>query len=788
MALSGDGKTALIGGPDDNTGAGAVWVFTRSGETWSQQGSKLTGKEETGEANFGTSVALSEDGDTALIGAGLIDGTGESEDAVWVFTRSGVTWAQQGPKLGTGAVDKTHFGSTVALSGDGDTALIGAPFDNSFAGSASVFTRSGETWSQDGEKLTGSGQTGGGEFGDSVALSADGNTALIGGSRDGNEWQGSAWIFTRSGETWTQQGSKLTGTDQTQYEGFGQSVALSADGNTALIGAPGAGAAYVFTRSGSTWTQQSKLTGTGETGGGSFGHSVALSSDGNMALIGGPDDNSGVGAAWVFTRSGETWSQEGSKLTGTGETGKGRFGEGVALSADGDTALFGGPCDGYEEPTHEECKGAAWVFTRSDSTWTQQGGKLTGTGEVGGGFGGEGGHFGSSVALSGDGNMALVGGPYDSERRGAVWVFTRAGETWSQQGGKLTGTGESERGEFGDSLALSGDGNTALIGAPLDSGAGFFAGAAWRFTRSGETWKQDGSKIVGAGETGSGKFGEGVALSEDGGTALIGGPWDNADAGAVWPYVFLQISLPPQLSFGSQTTSQPGPVLWVPVKNTGPTPLTLSGAAQIGGTDAGDFTIPSGDDLCENMTLAPEQVCSIGVQFTASENGPRNATLSLDAGNDYTPTVSLTGTGVAPNSEPPGNNGTKGEAGPTGTTGPQGSTGPTGTQGPTGPEGKEGPAGKVEIVTCTKKGGKQTCTTKLVTGPVKFTTTASTARATLSRHGKVFAIGSARTVKGHIEFLSSDPRVALPHGRYTLTITHKAGRHITETRQAITIT
>jgi hypothetical protein len=113
--------------------------------------------------------------------------------------------------------------------------------------------------------------------------------------------------------------------------------------------------------------------------------------------------------------------------------------------------------------------------------------------------------------------------------------------------------------------------------------------------------------------------------------------------------------------------------------------------------------------------------------------------------------------------------------------------GPTGTSGPTGPAGKEGPAGKVEIVTCTKKGGKQTCTTKLVTGPVKFTATASAARATLSRHGKVFATGSARTVNGHIEFLSSDPRV-LPRGRYTLTITHKAGRHITTTHQAITIT
>lgn len=90
-------------------------------------------------------------------------------------------------------------------------------------------------------------------------------------------------------------------------------------------------------------------------------------------------------------------------------------------------------------------------------------------------------------------------------------------------------------------------------------------------------------------------------------------------------------------------------------------------------------------------------------------------------------------------------------------------------------------------MTCTKKGGKQTCTTKLVTGPVKFTTAAAARKATLSRHGKVFAIGSVRKVNGHIEFLSSDPRT-LPRGRYTLTIARKTAGHITETREAITIT
>jgi FG-GAP repeat len=684
VALSGDGDTALIGGPEDNDWAGAAWVFARSGSTWTQQGSKLTGKEETAQGDFGTSVTLSEDGSTALVGAGLIDGIGTSQAAAWVFTRSGETWSQQGAKLtGAGEVGEGHFGLGVALSSDGNTALIGGPWDNRYAGAAWVFTRSGEAWSQDGAKLTGSGQTGNGEFGYSVALSADGNTAVIGGPED-NDWIGSAWVFTRSGETWTQQGIKLVGdcANDCANEGtgeigdgrFGESVAVSADGNTALIGAPRAGAVWVFTRSGVAWTQQgAELTPTGGAGSDGFGKDVALSADGNAALIGDPDASSS-GAAWVFTRSGSTWMQS-AELTGVGASKENHFGEGVALSGDGETALIGGPCSYYGSGN---CTAAAWVFTRSGETWTQQGSKLTGAGESADG------DFGESVALSADGGEALIGAPRESERHGAAWVFTRSGETWAQQGAKLT-AGDSEYGEFGDSVALSGNGEEALIGEPWDDG---IVGAAWLFTRSGETWTLQGDKLTGAGEIGLGKFGGSVAISEDGATMLIGGP---NGAGAVWPYVFMQISLPPE----------------------------------------------------------------------------------------------LTGTGVAASSGPTAGN-EKGATGPGGPVAPQGSAGPTGPTGSTGSTGKQRPAGKVEIVTCTKKGGKQTCTTKLVSGPVKLPSTAFAARATISRYGRVFATGTVRKAGGHIEFLSSNARV-LPRGRYTLTITRKTGRHVTETREAITI-
>jgi FG-GAP repeat len=357
VALSANGNTALIGAPSDNGRVGAAWVFTRSGSTWTQQGEKLTGGEESGKAEFGKAVALSADGNTALIG-GPADSSGTG--AAWVFAREGETWTQQGPKLTAGGeVGAGHFSISVALSQDGNTALIGGGGDHGEVGAAWVFTRSGSTWEQQGEKLTGGEESGKGHFGFSVALSADGNNALIGGVADNGE-VGAAWVFTRSGETWTQQGEKLTGGEESGNAEFGESVALSGAGDTALIGGPadslGTGAAWVFLREGETWAQQGpKLTAGGEVGAGHFGFGVSLSEDGNTALIGGGGDNSEVGAAWLFTRTGSAWEQHGEKLTGSEESGKGHFVFSVALSADAGTGLIGGLADKTEI-------GAAWVF------------------------------------------------------------------------------------------------------------------------------------------------------------------------------------------------------------------------------------------------------------------------------------------------------------------------------------------------------------------------------------------------------------------------------------------
>jgi hypothetical protein len=545
VALSADGNAALIGGPGDEGDTGAAWVFDRAGSAWTQQGEKLTGTGETGTGRFGYDVALSGDGNTALIGGPRDNG---DAGAAWVFTPSGETWAQQGSKLtGASEAGEGEFGESVALSANGDTALIGGPEDDIAIGAAWALTRSSGVWSQQGPKLMGD-EEGNAETGVLVALSADGNTALIGGWND-NGRKGAVWVFTRAGGIWTQQGPKLTGAGEIGEGGFGTSVALSGDGNTALIGAPGdngrEGAAWVFTRSGGAWTQQGeKLTGAGATASPWFGYTVALSGDGKTALIGGWLDSNWKGAVWVFTRSGSTWTQQGEKLTGAGETGEGMFGTNVTLSADGNTALIGGWNDdseaGFFGSQDYSAKGAAWVFTRSGGVWSQQGPKLTGAGETGEG------KFGTIVALSASGDTALIGGWNDDTSKGAAWVFTRTGGVWSQQGPKLTGAGETGEGRFGVSVALSADGDKALVGGLADNGT---RGAAWVFTRSGSSWTQQGGKLTGADEAGEGEFGTNVALSADGATALIGAWRDNGGSGATWAFVD-----PPSATTGAATS------------------------------------------------------------------------------------------------------------------------------------------------------------------------------------------------------------------------------------------
>jgi len=460
-------------------------------------------------------------------------------------------------------------------------------------------------FTQSGGKLVGSGGIGKPLQGTSVSLSADGSIAVVGGPAD-NTGNGAAWVYMRSnGASLKLLGSGAVG--GSGAAGQGSSVAVSADGSTLVVGGlndnTGTGAMWIFSLVNGVWTQQAKLWGTVLHNISHQGISVAVSADGSTALIGGPlfstatGSSTEVGAAWVFNRVNGVWDLPGQVRLGDndGASVLAHQGTSVALSADGNTALVGGPGD-------NNGAGAAWVFTRAaaGSPWVQQGNKLTGSdATLGAGLG-------TSVALSADGNTALVGGPGDNNIAGAVWVFTRSGGQWRQQGGKLVGSGFSPSRYLGMSVALSGDGNTAVVGGPGGSfdvfGRSPAIGNTWVFVRNNGAWSQQGAALQGSGSaTNDALQGTAVAISADGRTAMVGGPADNSGAGATWVFTQPVSALPPVISTqpASQTVAS-GQTVTLNVGASGPGPLTFqwyqgaSGNTPTPvGTNSASFTTPA---------------------------------------------------------------------------------------------------------------------------------------------------------------------------------------------------
>ncbi|HTX01554.1 MAG TPA: IPT/TIG domain-containing protein, partial [Acidimicrobiales bacterium] len=464
------------------TGAGAVaraapasanQVGSTAADPFFQDGPKLAPNDELGSGQFGTSVALSADGMTALIGAQQDDG---GDGAAWVFTRTSAGWSEQAKLVPDDETGSGNFGASVALSADGDTALIGAPQDDDDDGAAWVFVRSGSSWAQVGSKLVPddeSSEPAGSEFGASAALSADGTTALIGGPADGG--YGAAWVYVP------------------------EQVVIYQTGG--LVGQARTAAVHVPTET--RWEEQTKLEHGCCIHGGrsSFGASVALSSDGDVALVGDPGTTSG-GDAEFFSRVGTTWTRSGSTYAkdakGPAAT---QFGLSVALAPDGNTAYIGGPGDGAASAGLTG-NGALWVYSFSAATidWAEEAKVTPSDGNEA--------YFGSSVGVSSDGSAVVVGGENASAGIGAAWVYTvTAGGAPDQEGSLLTGGDESGNAMLGTSAAISVDAmtTTVLVGGPLDSDR---SGASWVFS--------DAAPIVAAVRPASGTTGGGTVVTISG--------------------------------------------------------------------------------------------------------------------------------------------------------------------------------------------------------------------------------------------------------------------------------
>jgi hypothetical protein len=449
--------------------------------------------------------------------------------------------------FGCGGTLTGHAGNTAAISDDGRTIAVGAPHESSGAkgingnpnagslyssGAVYVFTRNGNAISQQAYiKASTPGE--GANFGSTVVLSRDGNTMAV----------------------------------AAYYEA---SAATGINGNENDRSIPEAGAVYVFTRTGSTWSQQAyiKASNTGQAAvgegfpeGDQFGYSLALSSDGNTLAVGaiGEDSNAmGVngdqtdnsanqsGAAYVFTRRGNAWSQQAyvkSSMTRPNVL----FGYSMGVSANGDTLAVG-------EYDADRGKGALYVLTRSNGTWSHQARIQADNAENGD-------SLGYSLAISDDGNTIAAGAadedclipginppgcdkdqPQDNSS-GAAYVFVRNGTTWTQQA-FIKASNPSRQDWFGVRIALSGDGNTVAVGAPnedsaakgingkQDDDSAAEAGAVYVYTRSGTTWTQH--AYVKASNTDAGdEFGSSLGLSADGRLLLVGARGEDSNAKGV---------------------------------------------------------------------------------------------------------------------------------------------------------------------------------------------------------------------------------------------------------------
>jgi hypothetical protein len=429
----------------------------------------------------------------------------------------------------TGAAD--GFGERVALSADGSTLAIGAPYEDSAAtgldgnqadnsatdsGAVYVFTRAGTTWSQQ-AYIKASNTNAGDAFGFSVALSGDGSTLAVGAPNEdsaatgigGNQADntapnaGAAYVFTRAGATWTQE-SYVKASNTTAGDNFGLSVTLSGDGTILAVSATneaGSGAAYVFTRTAGSWTQQALLKASNADAGDAFGDRLVLSADGSTLAVeafvedsaatgidGNQADNSATdsGAVYVFSHAGASWNQE-AYVKASNTDALDHFGESIALSADGSTLAVGADLedsaatgiDGNQADNSASASGAVYVFTRTGTTWTQQAYVKASNTAAASGFGGRG------VGLAADGSTLVVGSIGEASAAtgidgnqadrsaaaaGALYVFTRTGVTWTQDSYvKASNTDAGDN--FGFSLALSSDGSTLAVSALQEASA-----------------------------------------------------------------------------------------------------------------------------------------------------------------------------------------------------------------------------------------------------------------------------------------------------------------------------
>ncbi|SFL32186.1 FG-GAP repeat-containing protein [Halogranum rubrum] len=366
VSVSADGSMALIGahGSDDaGPGSGSAYVYDLSQDPPTE--TKLTASDAASGVQFAFAVSMSGDGNTALVGASGDNDAGIQSGAAYVYD------LRQDPptemKLtASDAASGDLFGYAVSLSGDGNTALVGAHGSDDtdeYSGSAYVYDLCQDPPTE--TKFTASDAAGGAEFAFAVSVSTDGTTALVGARGDDHtgEYSGSAYVYDLSQDPPTE--TKLTASDASADDFFGSAVSVSGDGNTALVGASGdddagteSGSAYVYDLCQDP-PAETKLTAGDAADGDLFGHDVSVSSDGTTALVGAWGNNDAgteSGSAYVYDLCQDPPAE--TKLTASDAAALDDFGISVSVNADGTTALIGA----YTDDDNGRHSGSAYVF------------------------------------------------------------------------------------------------------------------------------------------------------------------------------------------------------------------------------------------------------------------------------------------------------------------------------------------------------------------------------------------------------------------------------------------
>lgn len=523
-ALATQGGSLVVGAPGRNGGRGAAYVFAQVGNVWTEQKRIDAPSSSAGDA-FGSNLGL--DGNTLIVGAPKYDAPSVSDaGAAWIFTGAGATWNVQHSSVGT--VANGQRGSAVAI--EGDRAFIGATHERSDGlGAVRALTRVGTTWTQAEELVAPSGVSGD-AFGQSLNVAYP---LLLVGAPERNSKQGATYAFEHDGSTWgsgqllltpPQAGDehgavvdvsgsyavsaipgrngeggfriwqKLSGwnpdfirsrTAAMNWDEFGVSLDMSSE--SLIVGARyetetsdqyERGAAFVFVRNGSAWSQQAKLVVAGSSQGDEAGYAVAIEGDDSAVGVRRDDvaSNSNAGSVRVFHRSGSAWS-EAATLTATPLASNDSFGSAVVM--DPGTMAVGAP-NRTVSPT-VSTEGTVTVFVGAGSSWQKQA-ELSGSGTKAGAA------FGSALALTG--NRLVVGAPGFAGSgpitgTGATYVFSRTGTTWTEEIRLEPSPPPAPyQHAFGTSVALVGD--RVFVGAPGPSGG--LPGTVYVYSKASGAW------------------------------------------------------------------------------------------------------------------------------------------------------------------------------------------------------------------------------------------------------------------------------------------------------------